>query len=79
MGSMWTGTLGELETEVLSSGSISAEGVLALRRAIYGDGEIKHDEADFLFHLNQKSGQNDPTWDEFYVEALTDYFVWKRA
>ena len=78
MGSMWTGTLGELETEVLSSGSISAEGVLALRRAIYGDGEIKQDEADFLFHLNQKSGQNDPAWDEFYVEALTDYFVWKR-
>ena len=79
MGSMWTGALGELETEVLSSGSISAEDVLSLRRAIYGDGEIKQDEADFLFHLNQKSRDNDGTWDEFYVEALTDYFVWKRG
>ncbi len=79
MGSMWTGALGELETEVLSTGSISAEGVLKLRRSIYGDGEIKHDEADFLFHLNQKSDANDPAWEEFYVEALTDYFVWKRG
>ena len=79
MGSMWTGALGQLESEVLSSGSISAESVLKLRRSIYGDGEIKQDEADFLFHLNQKSGANDPAWDDFYVEALTDYFVWKRG
>ena len=79
MGSIWTGALGDLETEVLSSGSISAEGVLKLRRAIYGDGEIKHDEASFLFHLNHHSQNNDPSWDEFYVEALTDYFVWKRG
>ena len=79
MGSMWTGTLGELETEVLSGGSISAEDVLKLRRSVYGDGEIEQAEADFLFHLNQRSDANDPAWDEFYVEALTDYFVWKRG
>ena len=79
MGSMWTGALGELEAEVLSSGSISAEDVLKLRRTIYGDGEIKQDEADLLFHLNQRSRDNDGAWDEFYVEALTDYFVWKRG
>lgn len=67
-----------LETEIQQSGEISAQDVLALRRSAYKDGEIKKDEADLVLRLNRLARNADPAWDQFYVEALTDYFYWQR-
>ena len=68
-----------LEKEIVAKGQISAEDVLALRRAVYQDGEVKKAEADFIFRLNRNSGEADPAWDSFYVEALSDFFFWQRG
>ena len=68
-----------LEKDIVAKGRISAEDVLALRRAVYQDGEIKKAEADFIFRLNRNSAEADPTWDSFYVEALSDFFFWQRG
>ncbi|MEM7221484.1 MAG: hypothetical protein AAF495_00805 [Pseudomonadota bacterium] len=68
-----------LEKDIVAKGKITAEDVLALRRAVYQDGEIKRAEADFIFRLNRNCAEADPAWDSFYVEALSDYFFWQRG
>lgn len=74
------GELNALEGEILARGSIVAEDVLRLRRTVYaGDGEIHQPEAELLFRLNDATAGNDPVWDGFFVEALTDFFFWKEG
>ena len=83
MRNSWPAALSALESEVLSDGAIGAEDVLRLRRAIYRDGPIDREAAAFLFHLNRKSRadhvSHHPSWAEFYVEALTDFFYWREG
>ena len=67
--------LATLAQDILADGSIDAEEVLRLRRTLFADGVIDRPEADFMFHLDTNSGENDPAWDEFFIEALTGYFV----
>lgn len=71
--------LAALQDEVLQQDTITAEDVLSLRRALYADGEITRQEADLLFQLNHCSRGKDPSWDDLYVEALTDYFLWQQG
>lgn len=67
-----------LAKEIVSNGVDEAE-VLRLRREVFKDGVVGRDEADLLFWLNDNSNSgNDTAWYEFFVEALTDYFVWKQ-
>jgi len=75
----WSEALASIESKIRQSGRISADDVLALRRAIYQDGSIGRDEADFLLELNRQSRGDDPAWTEFYVEALTDFFYWREG
>ena len=43
------------------------------------DGIVDREEAKLVFHLNEVAGTgNDQAWYDFFVEALTDYFVWKQ-
>ena len=71
--------LAALEAETRESGWINADQVLRLRRIVYGDGGISRDEAACLFRLNRRVLTSDPTWAEFYVEALTDFFYWRNG
>ncbi len=75
----WPEALTSLEAAIRQSGWIGADHVLALRRAIYQNGSIERDEAEFLLHLNRQSRGDDPAWAEFYVEALTDFFYWREG
>ena len=79
MESRWPEALASIESKIRQSGRISADDVLALRRAIYQDGSIGRDEADFLLELNRQSRGDDPAWAEFYVEALTDFLYWREG
>lgn len=79
MGSRWPGELGALKAQILEDGRISADDVLLLRRAIYSDGELDREEAEFLFHLHHNSRDNDPAWAEFFVEALTGFYYWQEG
>lgn len=70
--------MARLAEEIVSNG-IDADEVLRLRREIFSDGIVDREEAKLLFHLNEVAGAgNDQSWYDFFVEALTDYFVQKQ-
>lgn len=58
-------------------GSIGAEDVLTLRQKVFADGVVSAAEADQLFLLNHACDINDPSWNTFFIEALTDYMVYQ--
>lgn len=67
----------DLVKEIASSGTITAEDVRQLRQEVFGDGVVRHREAEAVFRLDRACGGKDAAWLEFYVDALTDYFVWQ--
>ena len=69
--------LEELKKELLADGKIDAEEVARLREVLYADGKIDQEEADFVFELNDAvSGKkNDPTWNQFFVQVISDYLL----
>jgi hypothetical protein len=70
--------MAELAEEIVANG-IDADEVLRLRKEVFGDGIITRDEADLLFHLNERAAQGSgEAWEDFFVEALSTYFVWKQ-
>ena len=62
---------------LIAKGSITAEDVLKLRQEVFRDGACDRDEAEAVFELDSACTAKDPAWRDFYVDALTDYFVWK--
>ncbi len=70
-------SLEELKKELLADGKIDAEEVSKLREVLYADGKIDQEEADFIFELNDTvSGkENDPTWNQFFVQVISDYLL----
>jgi hypothetical protein len=79
MNGRWPGELVALEAQILGDGRIDGEDVLRLRRAIYQNGEISREEAHFLLHLNRQARDKLAAWEEFFVEALTDFFYWRNG
>ncbi len=57
--------------------TISARDVVDLRRLVFPDGVVSTAEATVIFHLDTACGDKDQSWFDFYVEALTDFFVWQ--
>ncbi len=66
-----------LVDSLIAKGSISAEDILRLRREVFRDGVCDRGEAEAVFELDTACAEKDPAWREFYVDALTDHFVWK--
>jgi hypothetical protein len=60
-----------------AKGRITSEDVLELRRGVFPDGAIDRHEAEAVFHLDRTCADKDPVWTRFYVDVLTDYFVWQ--
>ena len=67
----------DLVDELEHKGAITAEDVLALRRGLFKDGVVDRQEAEAVFRLDQACATKAPEWTQFYVDALTDYFVWQ--
>lgn len=63
--------------EICDKGAVSADDVLALRRTIFLDGVISSDEADAVFRIDHACAEKDESWTQFYVDSLTDYFLWQ--
>lgn len=61
--------------EIRARGSIKDGDVLRVRRAYYEDSTISAEEAEALLALNETCPIKDPSWAEFFVEALADYLV----
>jgi len=69
----------EALSRIAASGRIGPEDVLAIRRAIFADGHLSADEADWLFDLNHSAREQCAEWRKLFVEALTDYTLHQAA
>lgn len=74
-----TATLETLVEDICANGRIGAEDVLRLRREVFPDGVVCEAEAAYVFRLDHACRDKDPAWTRFYVDALTDYFVWQST
>ncbi len=61
--------------QIIERGSIKDTDVAKLRKAFFEDGMIDEKEADMLFALNNGCPVQDPSWAEFFKEAIVDYVV----
>jgi len=60
-----------------AKGEITAQDVLHLRGQVFPDGKVSNTEATAVFRLDQNCKVKDTTWTRFYVDVLTDYFLWQ--
>lgn len=60
-----------------AKGSISSDDLLILRQSVFKDGVVDLSEVDAIFSLDRSCSEKASVWDEFYVDSLTDFFVWK--
>lgn len=58
---------------------VTADDVLAVRRAVWPDGRVSDSEAGFVFDLNRQIADPSPEWRDFFLDALTDYVVNRKA
>jgi len=63
---------------IARTGAVTEADVLALRRGVFADGVVDRAEAEALFALERQCAERDPAWNAFYVDALTDFLVWRR-
>ena len=70
-------SLEELKKDLLADGIIDANEVKELNEVLYADGIIDSEEDDFLFELNDAvtGKENDPSWEEFFVKAITSFVL----
>lgn len=65
----------QIAHQAAAEGVISAEEVLALRRAGWADGAMKPEEAEALVALNDALSERTPEWCDFFVEALGEFVI----
>ena len=64
-----------LADQAMADGAITAEEILGLRRAGWGDGRFDPTEAGALFTLNNHLVERTPEWVDFFVEALAEFIL----
>lgn len=67
--------LDDVTAMIAQTRALGPDETLALRRAVWPDGEISAQEAGILFELNRTSSAPSPEWVDFFVEAITAYVV----
>ena len=65
----------ELARQAAADGMITADEVLALRRAAWPDGVISTEEADAILAINDLVSDKSREWSDFLVEAVCEYVV----
>lgn len=56
-------------------GYVSAEDVLRMRRRVFGDQVVDHEEMADLLQLAAMAPEGDPSWQQFLGEAMADFFI----
>jgi hypothetical protein len=64
-----------LAAQTAEDGAISADEILALRRAAWPDGRIDPEEAEAIFILNDQTAAPTAEWSDFFIEALVEFTV----
>ena len=64
---------------IIARGRMTEDDVARLRREIFEDGKTDIDEAETVFRLEDECRDKHESWNQLYVDALTDFFVWKAT
>lgn len=64
-----------LAAQAAEDSAISAQEILALRRAAWPDGKIDPEEAEAIFILNDQIAEPTREWSDFFIEALVEFVV----
>lgn len=64
-----------LAAQTAEDSAISANEILALRRAAWPDGKIDPEEAEAIFILNDQIVAPTAEWSDFFIEALVEFVV----
>jgi len=67
----------DLVEQLAASGRLTAKDVLCLRQQVFPDGVVTREEAEAVFRLDHDCKVKDADWTRFYVDALTDYYLWQ--
>ena len=70
-----TKPLEDVTAMIAQTRSLGPDETLALRRAVWPDGEISAVEANILFELNRTCSAPSTEWVDFFVEAITAHLV----
>ncbi len=65
----------DIARQAAADRAITAEEILALRRAGWADGTMAPEEADAVFALNDALAEPTPEWSDFFVEAIGEFVV----
>lgn len=61
--------------DIKANKAISAADVLSLRKSVWPDGVIGHDEANLLFEINDFDADPSAEWLEFFTAAISEHVV----
>ena len=64
-----------IAAQAAEDSAISADEILALRRAAWPDGKIDPEEAEAIFILNDQIATPTLEWSDFFIEALVEFIV----
>jgi len=65
----------DIARQAAADGAITAEEILALRRAGWSDGTMTPEEAEAVFALNHSLAEPSPEWSDFFVEAIGEFVI----
>jgi hypothetical protein len=65
----------QIARQAADGGAITAEDILALRRAGWADGTMTPEEAEAVFALNDSLAEPSAEWSDFFVEAIGEFVV----
>lgn len=65
----------DFSSALKAGAAISAEDVLAIRRAVWPDGAVARAEAETIFELHRLAREPGLEWSDFFIEAITDAVV----
>ena len=68
-------TMLALIEKLAADGRIAAEEALDVRRAVFPDGAVSRGEAEALFNLNDRVGDDDTSWNVCFIEAICDHLT----
>jgi hypothetical protein len=65
----------EIEGRVVAKGKVEDHDLEGLRQAVYADGKINREEADFLVDLYRRLRIRTPAFKQFFYQALKDHVL----
>ena len=67
--------LRRIEQDILATGKVDSDHLVALHRRLYANGAIGRPEADFLVELHKRVQRPNPAFEELFYRAIKDHIL----